>query len=160
MRTHIKMDSSVINIFENVCFWSPCIAWLTAQFTKMLCGFSKTHRLDFSYIMSTGGMPSAHSAMVCGLATSVGLRVGFDTAVFAMTFAFALLTMFDASTVRRAAGQQARLLNEIINELFKKHHFSEQKLAELLGHTRLEVFLGMIMGILTALLVNSIAVLT
>lgn len=131
-----------------------------AQFTKMLCGFYSSRRLDFSYLVSIGGMPSAHSAMASGLATSVGLNSGFDTPFFATTLAFALLVMFDASTVRRAAGLQARLLNEIIDELFKEHRFSERKLAELLGHTRLEVFLGIIMGILVALIVNAIAVLT
>ena len=71
--------------------------------------------------------------------------------------AFALITMFDASTVRRAAGLQAGLLNEMVDELFKEHRFSERKLAELLGHTRLEVFVGMVLGILIALLVNAAA---
>jgi acid phosphatase family membrane protein YuiD len=64
--------------------------------------------------------------------------------------------MFDASTVRRAAGLQARLLNEIVDELFKEHHFSERKLAELLGHTRLEVFTGLIMGVFVAMGISSV----
>lgn len=98
--------------------------------------------------------------MAGGLATSVGLNIGFDTPFFATTLAFALVVMFDASTVRRAAGLQARLLNEIVEELFKEHRFSEQKLVELLGHTRLELFLGMTIGILVALIVNAVAVLT
>ncbi|NQT91847.1 MAG: divergent PAP2 family protein, partial [Lentisphaerae bacterium] len=67
---------------------------------------------------------------------------------------------FDASTVRRASGLQAKLLNEIVDELFKEHHLSERKLAELLGHTRLEVILGMIVGILVSLLVNATAVMS
>jgi acid phosphatase family membrane protein YuiD len=150
------MKNSFLHIFTNINFWSPFCAWMVAQFTKMLCGFYNTHRLDFSYLVSTGGMPSAHSAMVSGLATMVGLTAGFKTPVFAVSLAFALITTFDASTVRRAAGMQARLLNELIDELFKEHHFSERKLAELLGHTRLEVFMGVIVGILTALLVASI----
>jgi hypothetical protein len=100
-------------------------------------------------------MPSAHSAMACGLATAIGLTSGFNTAIFALSLAFALVIMFDASTVRRAAGQQARLLNEMIDELFKEHHFSERKLAELLGHTRMEVFMGMMIGILTAIIITS-----
>jgi len=132
---------------------------LAAQFTKMLCGFYRTHRLDFSYLVSTGGMPSAHSAMASGLATAVGLSVGFGDAIFVIALAFALVIMFDASTVRRSAGLQARLLNEIVDELFNEHHFSERKLAELLGHTRLEVFMGMLIGIFVALLVKAWAVL-
>lgn len=150
------MDSSFLDLFKSVCFWAAFLGWMTAQFTKMLCGLYRTHRLDFNYLVSTGGMPSAHSAMVSGLMTSVGLKTGFDSPVFAIALAVAMITMFDASTVRRAAGLQARLLNQMIDELFKKHRFSEKKLAELLGHTRLEVFMGMIIGILVALIVVSI----
>jgi len=123
----------------------------------MLCGYYRTQRVDFSYLASTGGMPSAHAATVSGLATSVGLSVGFGIPLFVIALVFAAIAMFDASTVRRAAGLQARLLNEIIDEVFKEHRFSERKLVELLGHTRLEVFLGMIMGVLVALIVNSVA---
>ena len=146
---------SVLQIFDNVCFWAPLGAWTVAQSTKMICGLLATRRLDFRYLVSTGGMPSAHSAMACGLATAVGLTEGFDTVVFAVALAFALVVMFDASTVRRATGMQARLLNEMIDELFKEHHFSERKLAELLGHTRMEVFMGMIIGILVAVIIKS-----
>jgi hypothetical protein len=76
--------------------------------------------------------------------------------LFAITLAFAIVVMFDAQSVRRAAGQQARLLNQMVEELFKEHHLSKQKLAEFLGHTRLEVFAGMTLGVLTALIVHSI----
>jgi acid phosphatase family membrane protein YuiD len=155
-----NMASSMVVLFSNPSIWAACIAWTIAQFTKMLCGFYRTHRLDFSYLVSTGGMPSAHSALATGLATSLGITIGFDSAIFALGLAFALITMFDASTVRRAAGLQARLLNEIIDELFKEHHFSERKLAELLGHTRIEVLMGAIIGILAAMLVVSFPYLT
>ena len=148
-------DNSVLDIVGNVCFWSAFLAWMMAQFTKMICGFVKTRRLDFSYIVSTGGMPSAHSALVAGLATSVGLTAGFVSPYFTISLAFAMIVMFDASTVRRAAGLQARLLNEIVDELFKEHHLSERKLKELLGHTRFEVFMGMVVGILVAIIVTS-----
>ncbi|MFC1498598.1 divergent PAP2 family protein [Verrucomicrobiota bacterium] len=153
------IDNSVLDIFRNEFFWAAFCAWTAAQFTKMLCGFFKTKRFNFSYIVRLGGMPSAHSALVSALAASVGLSVGFVGPVFAITLALALIVMFDAATVRRAAGKQAQLLNEMVEEFFKEHRFSEKKLAELLGHTRLEVFLGMIMGVLVALLVHSFAVL-
>jgi acid phosphatase family membrane protein YuiD len=148
-------NTSVLAVFHSVCFWSAFCAWMMAQFTKMLCGFTRTHRLDFSYIVSTGGMPSAHSSMVSGLMTSLGLTTGFDSPVFCVSLAFAIIVMFDAATVRRAAGLQSRLLNQMMDELFKQHRFSEEKLRELLGHTRLEVFLGMVMGILVALIITA-----
>ena len=143
-------------VFNSVFFWSGLGAWLMAQFTKMLCAFYETRRMDFRYLVSTGGMPSAHSATVCGLAVAIGLAHGFGSALFVLALVFAILTMFDASTVRRAAGLQASLLNEIIDELFTEHHFSERKLKELLGHTRLEVFMGAVMGILTGMLITSL----
>ena len=150
------LHTSVVAVFGSVCFWSAFCAWMTAQFTKMLCGFTRTRRLDFSYIVSTGGMPSAHSSMVSGLMTSLGLNGGFDSPPFVVSLAFAIIVMFDAATVRRASGLQSRLLNQMVDELFKEHKFSEQKLKELLGHTRLEVFLGMVMGILVAMIVTAV----
>ena len=148
----------MINGMGHVCFVAPFCSWIIAQFTKMLCGFYETHRLDFSYLVSTGGMPSAHSALVAGMATALGLTSGFTSPLFALGLVFALVVMFDASTVRRAAGLQARLLNDIVDELFQEHHLSEKKLAELLGHTRLEVFMGAVIGVLTALGIWSFAV--
>jgi hypothetical protein len=131
------------------------IAWVRAQSIKMTAHYRKTGRLDFSTLVSTGGMPSAHSAMASALATSVGLRNGFGSSVFAVTLAFALVVMFDAQSVRRAAGQQARTLNRIVEELFQHHHLSHQKLAELLGHTRTEVFAGLLTGLSVALALHA-----
>ena len=122
----------------------------------MLIGFVGSHRLDFSYLVSLGGMPSAHSAMATGLAVSVGLEAGFGSPIFVTTLAFALIVMFDASTVRRAAGHQARLLNQMVAQLLKDHRLSEEKLVEFLGHTRLEVFMGMLLGVFMALLVIAV----
>lgn len=150
------MKDSFLDIFKSVYVLTPFCAWTLAQMIKMLLSFIKTRRIDLAYLMSTGGMPSAHSALVSGLATIIGINIGFSTPVFAVALGFALITMFDASTVRRAAGTQARLLNEIVDELFKEHRFSETKLAELLGHTRLEVFMGMTTGILMAVLFSSL----
>lgn len=131
-------------------FWAALFGWIIAQSIKMVCSLLQTRRLDFSYMVSTGGMPSAHSAMACSLATSLGLCEGFDSAIFALGVSFAVVVMFDAQSVRAAAGEQARLLNQIVDELLREHHLSENKLKELLGHTRMEVFMGMLTGIATA----------
>jgi|TARA_B100000809_G_C15127654_1_gene526972 acid phosphatase family membrane protein YuiD len=141
---------------HNVSIWSAFWAWFGAQLTKMVLSFRRTRRIDFRYMVSTGGMPSAHSSLAAGLATSVGLQAGFGSAVFAVGVVFATIVMFDAQTVRRAAGHQAHLLNQIVDELFEHHHLSEQKLAEFLGHTRLEVFMGLLMGIFIALLTHGV----
>jgi acid phosphatase family membrane protein YuiD len=131
-------------------FWAALFGWMVAQSIKMACSFIETRRLDFSYMVSTGGMPSAHSAMATALGTSIGFCEGFDSPLFAMGCAFAIVVMFDAQSVRKAAGEQARLLNQIVDQLLREHHLSENKLKELLGHTRLEVFMGFLTGIATA----------
>lgn len=140
----------------NPTFWSAFFGWTLAQMTKMLCFFVRTHRINFAYLVSTGGMPSAHCGMAGALVTSVVLRAGTGSALFAVTLAFALVVMFDAQSVRRAAGLQARILNQMIDELFKEGRFSEHKLGELLGHTQLEVVMGTVIGVLVALLVHSV----
>ncbi len=134
----------------HITLWAAVAGWMTAQITKMIICLVESRRLNFRYLVSTGGMPSAHSAMACSVATMIGLTEGFATPIFTLSFCFAAVVMFDAQTVRAAAGKQAQLLNQIVDELFKEHHLSENKLKELLGHTRLEVFFGMLTGIVSA----------
>lgn len=149
------MTSILTDWCFNPTFWSGVCAWFLAQGTKMLCFYVRTRRINFGYLVSTGGMPSAHSCMAAALTTSVALCVGTADPLFAVTAAFAIVTMFDAQSVRRAAGMQARLLNQMLEELFTSHRFSRDKLEELLGHTRLEVVMGMIMGVFVALIIHS-----
>jgi acid phosphatase family membrane protein YuiD len=142
------MDGCILN---NPSFLSAFLGWFIAQSIKFTWNLITTREFDFRYLVSTGGMPSAHSAAVSALAASVAIREGFSSTAFAVTLVFALIVMFDAQSVRRAAGQQARLLNQIVQELFKEHHLSTHKLGELLGHTRIEVFAGLLLGIATGL---------
>lgn len=135
----------------HVSLWAGVAGWTVAQTTKMIICLVENRRLDFRYLASTGGMPSAHSAMASAVATAIGMTEGFATPLFTLGFCFAAVVMFDAQSVRAAAGEQARLLNQIVDELFKEHHLSENKLKELLGHTRLEVFFGMLTGLVSAL---------
>lgn len=141
--------------YENLTFWVGWAAWLAAQLAKLGRHVYQTHRFDPAFLFRLGGMPSSHSALVAAVATSVGLRAGFDSALFVVALTLAAVVMIDAQSVRRAAGQQARILNQIVDELFKTHHFSQQKLAEFLGHTRLEVVLGTLIGVGTALLMHA-----
>lgn len=146
------MHYNVSAFFKSPIFWSAFGAYVVASLLKSLGNLLNTGKMDFHYLTRLGGMPSAHSAMVCGLTTSIGLSEGFGSTLFALSFAFAAVVMFDASTVRRATGLQARLLNQIVDEVFKNHHLSAQKLIDILGHTRLEVFAGMIVGVLIGIL--------
>jgi acid phosphatase family membrane protein YuiD len=117
----------------------------------MLIAAFKKKTFDFEYLVSTGGMPSAHTSMVTALTVSVGLTEGFGSPIAMVALGFASVTMFDAATVRRAAGEQAKVLNRIVKEWRQERHLpSAANLKEPLGHTRTEVFGGMATGIATA----------
>ena len=149
---HISpLQANFFALFATPWFLSSFLSWMIAQAAKLITALVCTRRVDFSYFVSTGGMPSAHSAMVTGLATSVGVTEGFDSVAAMIAMSFAAVTMFDATSVRHAAGQQAVVLNQIIDELFREHRLSEARLKELLGHTRFEVFCGLLIGVFTAL---------
>ena len=137
-------------------FLSAFLAWNIAGLCKMLSAVILGRGFDIDYLVSTGGMPSAHSATVSALFVSIGLTEGFDTPAAMIALTYAIITMFDAASVRRAAGNQARVLNIMIQELFKQHRLCHTHLKELLGHTRTEVFAGMLLGIAVACAVVSV----
>ena len=128
-------------------FWCGCGGWIVASFIKMLIAAWKTHEFDFVYLVSTGGMPSSHSATVSGLAFGIGYTEGFGTPIATLAFAFAIITMFDAATVRYAAGEHAKVLNAIVRDIKELKLKPAQRFKELLGHTRTEVLWGMVIGI-------------
>jgi acid phosphatase family membrane protein YuiD len=126
--------------------------WGIAQLIKVPINYAVSRKIDLRLWVSSGGMPSSHSALVCALATGVALQDGLDSPLFAICVALAMIVMYDATGVRQAAGKQAAILNQIIDELFQGHPISEQRLKELLGHTRFQVVVGAVMGILGTLL--------
>lgn len=119
-----------------------------AQVLKFIIFTIRSRKINFKIFTTTGGMPSSHSAGVMGLSTSVGLISGFDSVIFAVALGYALVTMYDAAGVRRAAGKTAACLNRMMED-FYKHNVQAigGKLKELLGHTPLEVIAGAVFGI-------------
>ncbi len=101
-----------------------------------------------------GGMPSAHAALVCGLATAVGLVDGVNSTLFAFTVIFAAVVMYDAAGLRQEISSQAVILNQMIRELFTGRPAFEQHLRELIGHTKVEVIVGAALGIFLAWLLT------
>ena len=120
---------------------------IIAQIIKFLLHLLMDKKVDFRLFTTTGGMPSAHSACVVGLSTTVGLLRGFDSVEFAIAMGQALVVMYDAAGLRRAAGRQAACLNRILDD-FYKHEIQAigGKLKELLGHTPIQVFWGAVLG--------------
>ena len=151
------VDWNVGNIFMKPWFWAAFFSWMVAQTIKMVIAAVKTHRFDFEYLVSTGGMPSAHSSLVLGLATSIGLTEGFGSPLTMLAVGFAAITTFDAATVRHAAGEQAKVLNQMVREIMERNfQFQARHLKELLGHSRKEVLWGMVTGICVATAVCSL----
>ena len=143
-------------IFSSRWFWCGLGAWVAASVVKMAIAAWKTHKFDFVYLVSTGGMPSSHTATVVGIAFGIGYTEGFGTPIATLAVAFAVITMLDAATVRRAAGEHAKVLNAIVRDIRELKFKPKERLRELLGHTRTEVLWGMVTGILWATLVCSL----
>jgi acid phosphatase family membrane protein YuiD len=125
-------------------------AWAITQTLKFVLYTVRERRINLRYLTTMGGMPSSHSATVASLATAVGIRDGLRSTSFAIALAFAFVVMYDAAGVRRAAMAQAKILNQMIDELFQGHPISETRLRELLGHTPFEVVVGAILGVIIA----------
>lgn len=129
------------------------IAWFIAQVIKVILVLLTSKKLDFGRLVGSGGMPSSHSAIVCALTTAIGLTDGFRSSIFSLSVVLSLVVMYDAAGVRRAAGEQAKLLNIIVEEWGKNSYSeNEKKLKELLGHTPKEVFAGACLGIFIAVI--------
>lgn len=137
---------------QNKVLWATFLAWLTAQFLKVIIGVIRDKRFNFKWFLRSGGMPSSHVALSMCLTTSAGLEYGFDSGLFAVACGFAAITMFDAQGVRRHSGKQATLLNKMLEDIYAHKGLEESKVKELLGHTPVEVFAGGTLGILIALL--------
>ncbi len=149
-------------ILENFSLWAALTAIFFAQFVKVPIHLILLKKIDWSLIISTGGMPSSHSAAVSAVTTGVALEVGMNSPLFAVSAVFAIITMFDASGVRRQAGEQAAVLNQLVadfNLLVKdikawpqmEEKEKQKELKELLGHKPIEVFFGGLTGILLTL---------
>ena len=123
--------------------------WLIAQLIKTITVLITTRHFDVERLTGAGGMPSAHSAAVCGMAIAVAKTVGVGDPLFALAFLFASVVMYDATGVRRAAGEQAKRLNVISS----KNKLFDDMLKESLGHTPLEVLAGALLGILLAMII-------
>ena len=128
------------------------LAWAMAQIIKFVITLITKGKLDWRHILSSGGMPSSHSAFVCACASSVGYMYGWGSPMFGIAAVLAIVVMYDAANVRKAAGEQAKILNYIMA------HWTEMKpalfgkeLKELLGHTPFQVLMGGVLGVAVGL---------
>ncbi len=141
------MTISFPHLLENRYLEISLGAWLVAQSLKVLGVLLRERRFDLRPLVSAGGMPSSHSALVCALATCVGVYDGWSSSAFAIAAVFAAVVMYDAAGVRWAASRQAMILNRMLREFFSGHPISQEELKELIGHTPVQVFAGAALGV-------------
>ena len=141
----------------NQLLMSAVTGWVVAQFLKTLIDFLLNKSFNAERLVGSGGMPSSHSATVCGMTTAAMLRYGVGSFEFAVSFVVSMVVMYDAIGVRRETGKQAKLLNSILmeNPLKLNAEVLQEKLKEYVGHTPLQVLAGAILGIGLALALNS-----
>lgn len=143
----------LLQIIENSILQTAVLSWFIAQLLKVIIVLIIDKKIDFTRLTGSGGMPSSHSSFTVSLAAAVGFSQGFDSAMFGLAAAFSLVVMYDASGVRRSAGQQAAILNRIVDKLGKEElSATGKKLKELLGHSPMEVLAGAILGAIIAII--------
>ena len=153
-------------LFQNEPLMTALVAWVLAAFLKLLIVAIQTGKLDWERILGTGGMPSTHTTPVVACAASIGITTGYDSPVFALAVVFCIVVGYDAAGIRRQAGTQAYAINSLITDLTQLEIFKGQKLESffkrwnivelktLLGHNPIEVTVGVILGIIIAIVMH------
>lgn len=147
----------VSNYFHIVC---PLSGFLIAQIAKFIITLIINKKIDFRKLLCNGGMPSSHTSTVCALAVSIGIKHSVASPLFAIAAVLAMIVMIDAMGVRRAAGEQAKVLNKITRDLFEKGttQYLAKDLKEYVGHTPFQVLIGAIVGVAMPFIINAIIV--
>jgi acid phosphatase family membrane protein YuiD len=154
-REHTSTMGISNSLFDNRVLLAAFLSWALAQLSKTIYELLRQRKLVLSRLVSAGGMPSSHSALVTGLATATGRQLGIASTAFAITVVLAAIVMYDAAGVRRAVSIQARILNQMIEEAFQGSLHGEKRLRELIGHTPIQVFVGGLLGVGVGLLLTA-----
>lgn len=144
------------NILASVPFWAAFAGVTSAQFLKPFIHLVATKEWSAKHFLANGGMPSSHTSGICALTTALGLTNGFGSNIFVLSLVISLVVMNDAMNVRLETGRQAELLNEwseIFEEMFTDKPFSRKHFKTMVGHTTLQVFWGMILGVIIGALI-------
>ena len=144
-------------LFSNTVLIAALIAWSIAQVVKLPLHYLLKREWDWSLLMSAGGMPSSHSALVVAVTHAIGLTLGFSSPLYALALVLAMIVLYDATGVRRQAGEHARVINAIVSDLVAGHPLKEEQLKELIGHTPGEVIAGATLGLVVAQITAMVA---
>ncbi|MCD8341575.1 MAG: divergent PAP2 family protein [Clostridiales bacterium] len=139
--------------FGNQILVFSVLSWFLAQVTKGIIQLITEGKFTLRRCLASGGMPSSHSAMVACCAATTGILYGFDSSMFAIACVLAIVVMYDACNVRRQSGEQAKVINLILqNWNNMTPELQALQLKVLLGHTPLQVVFGAVIGIVVAIL--------
>ena len=155
------MDA-LVDLFTNRLLLVPLICWIISQLIKVVINVIVEKQFSSERLFGDGGMPSGHSATVTGLMSVAGWCYGFDSIIFAICFILAVIVMHDAMGVRRETGKQAATIKQLADALNgliteRDEQVRVEKLKELVGHTPLQVFFGLLLGVLVSVIFFAIA---
>ncbi|RKZ12707.1 divergent PAP2 family protein [bacterium] len=136
--------------------WGSLFSMAVAQFLKPFLDVALRRGFQWRRAFDSGGMPSSHTSLVTTLTLGVAAVEGTGSSIFAVTLAFSLYFVFEATGLRQEVGQQARILNEMFDELLAHQTVrpDDERLRELVGHTWAEVLGGGVVGTLIFLLLR------
>lgn len=128
-------------------FIIPIIAGCITQATKFIISIVRHGKIEIKYLLTSGHMPSSHTAFVVSLTTMVAIKEGFSSMLFAITFVFSYIVIYDAMFIRTNIGHNGKVMNDLIREItgIKKENYPI--LRERVGHRPTEVFVGAVMGL-------------
>ncbi|MDD5594583.1 MAG: divergent PAP2 family protein [Candidatus Margulisbacteria bacterium] len=141
-----------VALLNNFTFVAVFIAWFFAQSIKVIIYWIVDKEFSLWHFFEAGGMPSAHSASVTALTLGIALTQGWNSPLFTISLVFALIVMYDATGVRRAAGKQAEILNKIVDDIYANGKVRIEKLKEILGHDPIQVFAGASLAVIVTLI--------
>ena len=143
-----------IDLFSSFTFLAVTASWFLAQSIKLVMYRFSEGKWNIWHFFEAGGMPSAHSAAVTALTLGVAFELGTRNPLFTACLVFALIVMYDATGVRRAAGKQAEILNKIVDDIYSTGRVKVDKLKEILGHDPLQVCAGATLAVIVTLITH------
>jgi hypothetical protein len=147
------INGFLVDLLHNFTFVAVFFSWFLAQSIKVIIYWVIDKKFSLWHFFEAGGMPSAHSASVTALTLGIGLTQGWSSPFFTTALVFALIVMYDATGVRRAAGKQAEILNKIVDDIYANGKVRIEKLKEILGHDPIEVIAGTSLAVVITLIV-------
>lgn len=145
-----------MTVLQNRVLVAAMLAWSLAQLIKPPIEYARHRRWDWSLLLRAGGMPSSHSALMTASAHAIGLTAGYSSPLFALAAALALIVIYDATGIRRQAGRQAEVINQLVRDLLEGHPMRPVRLREVLGHSPGEAGMGILLGLAIAQAVISL----